>query len=116
MDVLQKFMNLYKKGLENICASEQDLVMGDIDADFYNRPIHVLKSFLTIKNLSTENKMRFIILFIMYKGGLPENVFNEFIQVAQLSPTQIQTIMNLNIILGFCTTNEVNYIYDYLYN
>jgi len=118
MSVLQKCMDLYGEDLVKIFDLEQNLVMGDIKfgADFYNHSINELKPFLTNDNVSTQNKMRLIILFILYKGGLPENVFNEFIQIAQLSPTNIQTIMNLNIILGFCTTKKVNYIHDYLYN
>lgn len=114
---LQKCMDLYGKDLVNICGLEQNLVMSGITfgADFTDF-LSELKSYLNNVNVSTQNKMRLIILFILHKGGLPENIFNEFIQIAQLSPTNIQTIMNLNIILGFCTTKKVNYIHDYLYN
>jgi len=114
ISVLQKCMDLYEKDLINICGLEQNLVMSDITfgADFLSK----LKPYLNNVDVSTQNKMRLIILFILYKGGLPENIFNEFIQIAQLSPTNIQTIMNLNIILGFCTTKKVNYIHHYLYN
>ncbi|XP_050063097.1 protein ROP-like [Aphis gossypii] len=104
---LQKCMDLYGKDLVNICGLEQNLVMSGITfgADFTDF-LSELKSYLNNVNVSTQNKMRLIILFILHKGGLPENIFNEFIQIAQLSPTNIQTIMNLNIILGFCTTKK----------
>lgn len=112
LSVLQKCMDLYQKDLVEICNLEQNLVKGDttFGVDFYNHSTNELKTFLKSNNVSTQNKMRIIILFILNKGRLPENIFNEFIQIAQLSPTNIQTIVNLNIILDFCTTNKVNYI------
>jgi len=46
-------------------------------------------------------------------NGVSEAIFNELVQNAQLSPANIQTIINLNK-LGVTTIIEVNYLYDYI--
>lgn len=46
-------------------------------------------------------------------NGVSEDIFNELVQNAQLSPADIQTILNLNK-LGVTIDADVNYFYDYI--
>jgi len=112
MYILKTFMDFYRTHLHSICVFEQDLVMGKeamknkIEYDIKIK----ITSFLTNNNISTQNKIRLIILFILSVGGVPEHVFNELVQNAELSPDNIQAILNLNK-LGITTITNVNYPY-----
>jgi len=110
MGVLEKCMDFYGKHLANICIFEQDLVMGKeatedkITYDVKKR----LTSFLMDNNVSIKNKMRLIILYILFMNGVSEDIFKELVQNAQLPPANIQTIINLNK-LGVAIIVDVNY-------
>lgn len=111
MGVLEKCMDFYGKHLADICIFEQDLVMGKeatedtITYDVKER----LTSFLMDNNVSINNKMRLIILYILFMNGVSEDIFKELVQNAQLPPDNIQTIINLNK-LGVTTIVDVNYL------
>lgn len=112
MSALKKCVNFYGKHLEDICIFEQDLVMGK-EAIVEDKITYDVKkkliSFLTDNNVSIQNKMRLIILYILYMNGVSEDIFNELVQNAQLSPADIQTILNLNK-LGVTIYIDVNYL------
>lgn len=116
MSALKQCMDFYGKHLEDICIFEQDLVMGK-EAIVEDKITYDVKkkliSFLTDDNVSIQNKIRLIILYILSMNGVSEDIFNELVQNAQLSPADIQTILNLNK-LGVTIDADVNYFYDYI--
>ncbi|XP_060845418.1 syntaxin-binding protein 1-like [Rhopalosiphum padi] len=107
MSVLKNCMDFYGEHLEEICVFEQDLVMGETatgEKIKYNIK-EKLTYFLKKENVSVQNKIRLIILYILCEDGVPKDIFNELVQNAQLSPAQVQTITNLNM-LGVTTITD----------
>ncbi|CAI6356255.1 unnamed protein product [Macrosiphum euphorbiae] len=98
MSALKQCVDFYGKHLEDICIFEQDLVMGK-EAIVEDKITYDVKkkliSFLTNNNVSIQNKIRLIILYILSMNGVSEDIFNELVQNAQLSPADVQTILNL---------------------
>jgi len=116
MSALKQCVDFYGKHLEDICIFEQDLVMGK-EAIVEDKITYDVKkkliSFLTDNNVSIQNKIRLIILYILSMNGVSEDIFNELVQNAQLSPADVQTILNLKK-LGVNLDVDVNYFYDYI--
>eukprot|EP00102_Acyrthosiphon_pisum_P022705 XP_016659915.1 PREDICTED: protein ROP-like [Acyrthosiphon pisum] len=109
MSALKQCVDFYGKHLEDICIFEQDLAMGKeaVEDKITYDVKKKLISFLMDNNVSIQNKIRLIILYILFMNGVSEDIFNELVNNAQLSPADVQTILNLKK-LGVTTDVDEN--------
>lgn len=109
-------MNQYQSKVNRLCKVEQDLVMGtDIDGDKIKDHMKCILEILSDQNVSSNDKIRIIILYILSKNGISEENFNKLISHAQLSTTDKQAIVNLNL-LGINSIVDVSILKYNLFN
>ncbi|XP_025208751.1 protein ROP-like [Melanaphis sacchari] len=99
LNLTKDCMQHYTSNIDRLCKVEQGLAMGtDTMGKKINDHMQYIIPILLDSNVSSNDKMRIIILYVLSKNGISEDNLNKLIQQAQLSPIDKQAIINLNLL------------------
>ncbi|KFA63642.1 hypothetical protein S40285_03169, partial [Stachybotrys chlorohalonatus IBT 40285] len=108
LTMAQECMNLFEKQqLSEIASIEQTLATG-LDED-YRKPKNVLESVVRLlddDNVGPGDRLRLIILYVLYRGGVIMEDIKRLLAHAALPPQDGEIISNLDL-LGGRTTREL---------
>ena len=89
-------MGSFQNGVDRLCGVEQDLAMGyDAQGEKVRDPMKIVVPVLMEPSFSIEDKLRIILLYIMHKGGVPEDNLNRLFDTCDIAPEHRQTVHNL---------------------
>ncbi|XP_031568823.1 syntaxin-binding protein 1-like [Actinia tenebrosa] len=105
--IAENCMNLYKEIVEKLCRVEQDLATGeDKEGEPLKEPVvrHIMPILLDPK-VSTNNRVRVILLYILLRNGISEENFNKLCEHAEITTADRTAILNM-VHLGIPITLE----------
>lgn len=107
LSIAENCLKCLYDNMEELCKLEQDLATNQEGGKIKEKTLKSIMVILSDQNISNNNKMRIILLYILSKNGVPEENLNKLVQLAQLSESDKQAIVNLNL-LGINTILNVN--------
>ncbi|KAG9510721.1 Protein ROP, partial [Fragariocoptes setiger] len=103
-DCMQKYQN----NSNMLCGCEQDLAMGTTPGgERIKDPLLKTNPLLIDQNVNDDDKIRLILLYILNRGGIPEDNLDRIIQRAAIAPQRRSVITNMSY-LGVTVTSDGN--------
>jgi syntaxin-binding protein 1 len=106
LQMAESCMELCLKYVNKLCKVEQDLVMGtDPSGEKIKDHMRNIVPILLDQSISSPDKTRIILLYVIQHGGVTEENFNKLCQHAQISATDRNLILNMQQ-LGFTIIHD----------
>jgi len=94
-NLAEQSMTAYNNGVEDLCKIEQDLAMGENQAyEKIKEPMREIIPSLLNKSLKNKDKVRIILLYILFKGGITRDNLDKLCDRAEIDEHSKQIIMN----------------------
>lgn len=94
-NLAEQSMSAYNNGVEDLCKIEQDLAMGENQAyQKIKEPMREIIPSLLNKSLKSTDKVRIILLYILFKGGISSENLHKLCDRAEIDEHSKQIIMN----------------------
>lgn len=106
LNLVEKCLQKYRSGINDLCKVEQDLATGqDAQGDPITDPMKIMMPCLFDRKVGVTDKVRLLMLYILFKGGLSREDFAKLMQHSEIPVSERKLIVNL-MHLGCNILNE----------